>query len=247
MNSTPDLNSPLDITFFVPCFNEERLIQSTLNHLREAIETTKLTYEIIVVDDCSHDNTSEKVREWQRAHPSIRLELVNNIKNRGLARSFVDTAFRGRGRYYRLLCGDDPEPVPTLVRMFEQIGKADMILPYYDYLPGKGVVRSQISSLYTKIINFISGYKIKYYNGCGIHLRYNVMRWGPYSFGFGFQAELITRLLDEGASYYEIALEAQHHVKPPHQSALNFGNFLSVGHTLLEMVVRRVRRDVFQR
>ena len=62
-----------------------------------------------------------------------------------------------------------------------------------------------------------------------------------------FSGELITRLLDEGASYYEIALEAQHHVKPPHQSALNFGNFLSVGHTLLEMVVRRVRRDVFQR
>jgi len=247
MNSTPDINSPLGITFFVPCFNEERLIQSTLNHLREAIETTKLTYEIIVVDDCSHDKTSEKVREWQRDHPGIRLELVNNPKNRGLARSFVDTAFRGKGRYYRLLCGDDPEPVPTLVKMFEQIGKADMILPYYDYLPGKGFARSQISSLYTKLVNLVSGYKIKYYNGCGIHLRYNVMRWGPYSFGFGFQAELITRLLDEGASYYEIALEAQHHTKPPHQSALNFGNFLSVGHTLMEMIVRRIRRDVFQR
>lgn len=247
MHTYPDIKNTLDITFFVPCFNEERLIQSTLSHLLEAVQTTKLTYEIIVVDDCSEDKTSDKVREWQRTHSEVNLELIHHAKNRGLARSYVDTAFRGRGRYYRLLCGDDPEPVSTLVKMFEQIGKADMILPYYENLPGKGFLRSQISSLYTQLVNLVSGYKIKYYNGCGIHLRYNVMRWGPYSFGFGFQAELITRLLDEGASYCQIALEAQHHAKPPHQSALNFGNFLSVSHTLLEMGIRRIRRDIFQR
>ena len=36
------------------------------------------------------------------------------------------------------------------------------------------------------------------------------MRWGPYSFGFGFQAELVTRLLDEGATYIEIPVAVAH-------------------------------------
>jgi len=247
MSAQINFENTLDITFFVPCYNEEKLVASTLTHLKEALNQFDYSYEMIVVDDYSQDNTSDEVKKWHSQNAEVELLLVRNEQNRGLARSFIDTAFRGHGKYYRLLCGDDPEPVDTLVKMFEQIGKADMILPYYDYLPGKGWLRTRISNTYTMIVNLLSGYDIKYYNGCGIHLRYNVMRWGPYSFGFGFQAELITRLLDEGANYKEICLEAQHHTKPPGQSAINFGNFLSVGHTLLEIAVRRIRKDVFQR
>jgi hypothetical protein len=83
---------------------------------------------------------------------------------------------------------------------------------------------------------------MRYYNGGSLHLRYNVMRWGPYSFGFGFQAELITRLLDEGASYVEVAIKARHEQKRGLNDALNWKNFLSVSHTLLELMIRRVRR-----
>ncbi len=86
-----------------------------------------------------------------------------------------------------------------------------------------------------------------YYNGCALHLRYNVMRWGPYSFGFGFQAELITRLLDEGATFLEIPVHTNHVEKSAHNSAINYGNFLSVGHTLLEIFIRRLRKRVFQK
>jgi hypothetical protein len=74
-----------------------------------------------------------------------------------------------------------------------------------------------------------------------------VMRWGPYSFGFGFQAELITRLLDEGATYIEIPVMATHQQKSGRNSALNLKNFLSVGHTLLEVLIRRVRKRAFHK
>jgi len=86
---------------------------------------------------------------------------------------------------------------------------------------------------------------LKYYNGLAVHLRYNVMRWGPYSFGFGFQAELITRLLDEGATYVEIPVEATHVEKDARASAINMRNILSVMHSLLELVVRRIRRQTY--
>jgi hypothetical protein len=91
-------------------------------------------------------------------------------------------------------------------------------------------------------VNSLSGHRVRYYNGLAIHLRYNVMRWGPYSFGFGFQAELITRLLDEGASYIEVPVTATHIEKAKLNSALNYKNFLSVVHTLLEVMIRRIRK-----
>jgi hypothetical protein len=73
------------------------------------------------------------------------------------------------------------------------------------------------------------------------------MRWGPYSFGFGFQAELITRLLDEGATYLEIPVFASHEEKAGGNSALNWRNYLSVGHTLLEIFIRRIRKHAFHK
>lgn len=234
-------NEDVLITIFVACFNEERYIENTLSSLYSAMKTVGITYDVIVVDDASTDRSAELVEAWHAAHPDVDLTLVRRRRNRGLAAGFVDAAFLGKGRYYRLLCGDDPEPKETMEELFRHIGEADMILPYYPEVPGKSRLRREISHVYTHIVNMLSGHRIRYYNGCGIHLRYNVMRWGPYAFGFGFQAELVTRLLDEGNTCLEIPLEVTHRDKV-RGSALNLRNFLSVSHSLFEIVVRRARK-----
>jgi hypothetical protein len=139
------------------------------------------------------------------------------------------------------------EPKETLISVFRELGKADLIIPYHPPIPDKPAVRRLLSRTYTKLVNFLSGYDIHYYNGLPVTLRYNVMRWGPYSFGFGFQAELITRLLDEGASFIQIPVVATHREKTGGNSAMNWRNFLSVGHTLIEILIRRVRRHAFHK
>jgi len=111
----------------------------------------------------------------------------------------------------------------------------------------KSALRRALSQAYTFLVNAFSGYNILYHNGMAVTLRYNVMRWGPYSFGFGFQAELITRLLDEGASIMEIPVAPTHRQKAGGNSAVNWCNFLSVGHTLLEILIRRVRKHAFRK
>ena len=145
-----------------------------------------------------------------------------------------------------MVCGDNVEPKETLVTVLGQIGQADIVIPYHEQVPGKSALRRAISRFYTVVVNTLSGYHIRYYNGLALHLRYNVMRWGPYSFGFGFQAELITRLLDEGATYVEVPVKASHRQKAGGQSALNWKNALSVTHTLTEILIRRIRRHAFR-
>ncbi len=235
----------LDLTILIPCFNEERYIEATLEEVIAALNELKLSYEILVVDDQSSDSTFARAERWQRDHPNVNLTVKRNLKNRGLSRTCVDGAFLGRGKYYRLVCGDNVESRETLVRILRRIGEADMIIPYHPIVPGKSVARLFFSRSYTLLVNTISGYNLKYYNGLAVHLRYNVMRWGPYSFGFGFQAELITRLLDEGATYVEIPVEATHVEKDARASAINWRNILSVLHSLLELLVRRIRRQTF--
>ena len=237
----------LDLTMFVPCYNEDERIIGTLETIKAAMAEVPCSYEVIVVDDGSKDRTCDKVLEFQQQNPDLPVYLRKNAHNLGLARGFVETSFHGRGRYYRLVCGDNVEPKETMVTLLRMMGQADLVLPYYPVLPGKSATRRAISKTFTFLVDLLSGYAVRYYNGCALYRRFHVMRWAPYNYGFGFQADLITMLLDEGATMVQVPVTGVHYVKEGARSPLNVRNFVSTGHTLFEIFLRRVRRTIFYR
>ena len=241
------IREELDLTIFVPCYNEATRIEGTLETIRGAHAELPLTYEVIVVDDGSTDDTARVVEAYRAAHPDFPCRLHRNAGNLGLSRSFVETAFMGRGRFYRLVCGDNVEPKETMIALASKMGSADMVLPYYPQLPGKSRVRRFISATFTFLVNALSGRSIRYYNGCAIYRRFHVMRWAPYNYGFGFQADLITMLLEEGADYVEVPVTGSHFEKTRGSSPLNVRNFVSTGHTLFEILLRRIRHIVYSK
>ena len=64
-------------------------------------------------DDCSKDRTIEVVRTSQRENPNAPVQLVTCAVNQGISRNIVEGAFRARRRHYRLVCGDDIEPIES--------------------------------------------------------------------------------------------------------------------------------------
>jgi glycosyltransferase involved in cell wall biosynthesis len=231
-----------DITFYVACYNEEDNITTTLDTLTAALAEVGCSWEIIVIDDGSTDRSVEIIRRYIEDHPGQPIYCKVNEKNKGLAQTYIDGAFLGRGKYYRLVCGDNAEPKETFVTLLKHLGEADMIIPYQVECKGKSLPRRMLSKTYTALVNMLSGHRIRYYNGLAIHLRYNVMRWHTNSRGFSFQADLITRLLDEGFSYVEVPVVAQEREKGQ-SKAVTTKNFLSVAHTMLELFFRRVGRS----
>ena len=237
--------SVVDLTVLVPCKNEEDHIRGTLDTVVESMREVGCRYEVLVFDDGSRDRTSEVVGEYCKEHPDLPIRLHRNPRNFGLSRTFVDGAFAGRGRYFRLVCGDNVEPKETIVSVVSRMGQADMIIPYHSQSVGSPL-RIGISRLYTFLVNLFTGYRLRYYNGNPLFRRDHVMRWHPYSFGFGFQADLIARLLDEGATYVEVPVHAIRRDKRGPASFLNPRNFVSTAHTLYELLRRRLNRLVFE-
>lgn len=240
----PYTDCPIDITFFVSCYNESAHIITTLDMVLAAAQEVGVTYEIIVIDDGSRDNSVALVKQYIETHPDENVLLRVNAKNKGLAQNYFDAAYIGRGKYYRLICGDNSEPKETIVSILRLIGEADMIVPYHISSEGKGAYRQFISKAYTSIINFCSGHRLQYYNGLAVHLRFNVIRWHSNTRGFGFQADLLCILLDLGFTYKEIGV-AMIEMRQDKSNAITLRNLLSVIHTIVEIAIRRVSNWVY--
>src|SRR3989344_4533465 len=72
-------NSP-PVSFVVPAYNEGKTIADSIHHIFESYDNI---LEVIVVNDCSTDNTREIVESLIKKYPKI--ILINNKKNCGNA------------------------------------------------------------------------------------------------------------------------------------------------------------------
>lgn len=74
----PSCDQPLTITVIMPAYNAEQFIQTAL---RSVMAQTWVNLEIMVVDDCSSDNTIQKVLEL--AKNDSRIKLLRQRTNKG--------------------------------------------------------------------------------------------------------------------------------------------------------------------
>ena len=106
---TQQLNSPT-VSVVVPLFNEEESIAILQSELSAALKS--FDYEIIFVDDGSHDRTVERIE----AAPNIR--LIRFEKNAGQSAAIYAGVHAARGATVVLIDGDlqnDPADIPRLL------------------------------------------------------------------------------------------------------------------------------------
>lgn len=82
----------VDVTVVLPIFNESGHLEKEIFRVREAMEASNYTYEIVIVDDGSTDGSGEMLREIE----GIRLLQFVTNRGSGSARKFGTLAARGR-------------------------------------------------------------------------------------------------------------------------------------------------------
>lgn len=229
------------ITFFVPCLNEEGNVGRTIDTIVDLGRELNLIYEIIVIDDASRDGTVEEVLERSRRYSAIHIELIKNPFCRGLGRNYFVAAHRAHGEYFMIVNGDAAEPVEALRMILSHKGKADAVVPYIGANDTRPMARRLLSRTFTFLVNLLSGHRLKYYNGPVLHKTENVRMWYAETTGFGYQAELLSRLLDEGISIVEVQMVISLRDQGV-SKAFRIGNFLSVSNTLFHILLRRLER-----
>lgn len=230
----------IDITFFVPCLNEEKNVTDTLENIAEAVRRVPVRHEILVYDDCSSDNTIDVVEAYSRAHPEQKIRIVKNAVNQGLGHNYRAGASVASGRYYMLVNGDNVEPPAVIAAVLARLGEADIVIPYFGRLDTRPRYRVLISRTFTLIVNALAGTSVHYFNGAVLHRRENVIRYHTGTRGFAYQAEMITGLLRRGASYVEVEVPGQER-EHGNTRAFRLSNFVAVTASLWRIARTRFR------
>ena len=226
----------IDITFFVPCCNEEKNIVKTLENIINS--TGDIKYEILVCDDGSKDNSKEIVKNYINREKK-NIILYENDKNLGIGFSYFKYSLEAKGEYYMLINGDNVEPPITIKKIIAERGKADIIIPYLGTDDHRNLIRKFISHLFTFVINLISFNSIKYYNGAVLHKTENVRLYRSKTGGYGYQAELITILLMLDKSYLQVQVTNTDRQWGA-SKAFSISNILSILNTTLSIFINRI-------
>jgi len=234
------------ITFVVPALNEEGVIAEVLAEILVVCREHLQNFEIIAVNDGSTDATGRIMDSFAAGNPEIR--VIHNVVNQGIGAAYKRGLAEASGEYFMLLCGDGGLPASSLPPIFQQIGKADIVVPYMPNLDRiKTPVRLMLSRTYTGLLNLIFRMDLHYFNGLPVHRVSLLKSLEIGSDGFGFQGEILVKLIKSGYSYVQVAVPGAE--KTNKSSALKLSSFISVGKTFLCLIwdvfryLRRRRLD----
>jgi len=112
----------VDVTIVLPVFNEAGHLEKEIFRVRESMEASQYTFEILVVDDGSTDGSGEILREIE----GIRLLQFATNRGSGSARKYGTLAARGRIVVWTDV--DMSYPNDTMPELLDQLENYDQVV-----------------------------------------------------------------------------------------------------------------------
>lgn len=107
------------LTVIVPAYNEEKTITNILNKLNEVVLIGGIQKEIIVVNDCSRDNTEQMVQAFIANNPNCDIKYYKHEVNKGKGAALHTGIAKATGDYLIVQDADleyDPNEFNLLVK-----------------------------------------------------------------------------------------------------------------------------------
>jgi len=122
------------VTFAIPSFNHSDYIGELLSSILDDIASSSFTYEILIIDDGSTDNTHEIIKKFSLNHPNVFLNAIF-CDNVGISKNLNRIVKESNGEFIRLCASDDvviAGSTNSLIRAFDLcnycvVGDGDVI------------------------------------------------------------------------------------------------------------------------
>ena len=156
-----------DLSIVIPVFNESPNIDKLYNELTDTLVRGGRSYEIIVVDDGSTDDTFKRLASLQSRDPHLR--IIRFRRNFGQTAAFAAGFAFARGRMVVTSDGDlqnDPADIQRMADKIEDEG-FDIVCGWRKDRKDKMVTRRVPSMIANKLISWATGVELHDY-GCSL-------------------------------------------------------------------------------
>ncbi len=150
-------NDQLFLSIVVPCFHSGQRLEGLVERIEVTMKTTGRTFEVLLVNDASMDDTWSVIEHLVKQHRCVRgLDLLYNT---GQFRATICGIEHSRGQYIATMDDDlqqMPEDLPKLIEAVECAADIDCVI---------GVFRQTQQNVVRRIGSQIVGYLNQYLYG----------------------------------------------------------------------------------
>lgn len=228
-----------EFSVVIPCFNERDNIVALAGEVRAACSGSD--YEIVVVDDCSTDDSIAVLRAAQPGFDG-RLRVVRHGVNSGQSAAVCTGVDFARGRAIVTMDGDgqnDPADIPRLLSVLRQTGVGVPIIVCGHRRQRRDTTVRRLSSKIANAVRAAALQDATPDTGCGLKAleRELFMRLPRFNHMHRFLPALVQR-----AGGRSVSVEVHHRPRLHGQSKYGIGNRLWVGIVDLFGVMWLIRR-----
>ena len=156
------LNKLCKLSVVVPVYNQEKNVSTALARIKRVVESTGLSYEIIVVDDGSDDGTMSVLRREVIANSNIRIVTYSHNMGKGYAVKMGITNSHGD----RVIFTDgDLDISPHMIAEYiQQLEECDLVIASKRHPNSKvsaPTSRIFLSRTFNLIVRILTGIRLK--------------------------------------------------------------------------------------
>lgn len=211
------------LSVIIPAYNEEKRITNTLLDIDKYLSEQNYSYEIIVVNDGSSDNTAQVVNKFSELIKELR--LIDNMKNHGKGWVVRQGMLKSKGQIRLFMDADNATTIDHFAKMIPLFEKGHQVVigsrekrdaPGAKQAVPQSFLKRQLGNLGNLLIQLLAVPGI-WDTQCGfkafsdqaaqnIFSRARINRWG-----FDIEALALARKLD-----YQIGIIPVNWVNDPH-------------------------------
>lgn len=162
----------MDISIIIPFLNEEESLPELIGWIERVVESNHYSYEILMIDDGSKDNSWLVVEKLSSQNPHIR--AIKFQRNYGKSAALNEGFKAAQGDYVITMDADlqdSPEEIPALLTMIKE-GEFDIISGWKQKRQDNALTKNLPSKLYNYVTGKMSGIKLHDMN-CGLKIYRN--------------------------------------------------------------------------
>lgn len=142
-----------------PCYNDSGTIISLVKDISRELEKHCSDFEVIVVDDCSKDNSRELLLKEKEANK--KLVLVFHEKNKGYGETILDGMNTAKFPYFFYTDGDGQYSVKDIGILIKSMNEDTILANGYKITRNDPLYRIIIGRMYNLFMKFFFGIKLK--------------------------------------------------------------------------------------